>query len=434
MKNHKKIEVRDYINEFSDDTAYIFTHKGIFHGDEITASIIYAMSCKYENIVIVRIARDDAEQMNLAENRENAIIVDMGGGKYDHHSGTPKQRPTEGTVTEEKAVNFASAGLVWRDFGKHYIKKLIIQLIDNPEERYTILNDENLISELYKKIDADIIQPIDARDNGKPIQNKREITEFFEDFYPDFYDENPNYNEAFLKTLKTVQIILDYEIKQTISLVLRRKGIKCDILDSLEDINKTEFKRKIEEYINNVIREIQSYCSDINQGDFVEVVGEFYTKYCKYGDDIVTNVVIAKINRIKNKYIANPFLKKRIQDDRYFSNGILEIPAQITPWTDFALEYNEDAELSQEQQINFVLYPYPSGGWALQCVPPSREDLWGKRISLYNDKTLDLTIHPNLFFARGNSRQDLEKLASNSVKKNAVAQTHPTVAPVEEYR
>lgn len=436
MKKYKKIEVVDWVDEFLNGKAYEFTHAGIPHGDEITASIIYAGACDCEDIEIIRISRDDAEKINLAKclekSRRDTIVVDMGGGEYDHHD-MKKTRQIEETTEGEKTPDFASAGLVWRDFGKQYIRNLIIQLIDNPEVRERILNDESLISDLHRKIDEDIIQPIDARDNGNPINNKREITDFYEDFYPDFYAENPNYNEAFLRTLKNVQVILEYEIIQLINLAFKKKEIKCNIPNDSETIDKEEFIQTMEEYIMSVIEEIQSFGGDCICNDFASIAVNVYKEYAKYGKDVATSVAMAKINRIKNQCIAKPFLDKRIQDERYFRNGIFVIPSQTTPWTDFAIDYNENAKLSHAQEINFVLMDYPTGGFALQCVPPSRDKLKDNKISLYDDPDDPIlgltTIHKNLFFARATSREPLELLALKSVKRYQEL-TAPAAPPV----
>lgn len=48
-------------------------------------------------------------------------------------------------------------------------------------------------------------------------------------------------------------------------------------------------------------------------------------------------------------------------------NGILEIPAQTMPWLETVVSYNQPFC----NYIKFVIFPYPAGGWAAQCVPPS---------------------------------------------------------------
>lgn len=62
-----------------------------------------------------------------------------------------------------------------------------------------------------------------------------------------------------------------------------------------------------------------------------------------------------------------------------FHHGILEIPAQTLYWRDPIIQLNASTK-NREKQINFVIFPYPDGGWAAQCVPPSWENKFGQRI------------------------------------------------------
>jgi len=61
---------------------------------------------------------------------------------------------------------------------------------------------------------------------------------------------------------------------------------------------------------------------------------------------------------------------KEFQECAKVANGILEISAQSVPWLESITQYNK----SNDFKIKFVIFPYPSGGWAAQCVPPSTEE------------------------------------------------------------
>ena len=67
-----------------------------------------------------------------------------------------------------------------------------------------------------------------------------------------------------------------------------------------------------------------------------------------------------------------------------------------------------------------MLFPYPDGGYALQCVPPSKEEMKGQRISLPEEwagETSNLPeisgipsatfCHNGRFFARANDYGDI---------------------------
>ena len=48
---------------------------------------------------------------------DGTIVLDIGGGKYDHH-----QRGGNGA--RENGVPYASCGLIWREFGKELLKEV----------------------------------------------------------------------------------------------------------------------------------------------------------------------------------------------------------------------------------------------------------------------------------------------------------------------
>lgn len=77
--------------------------------------------------------------------------------------------------------------------------------------------------------------------------------------------------------------------------------------------------------------------------------------------DIMKTIIKEKIAKVKAKdvlqYMFNDY------------SGILEIPAQTMPWLEDVVNYNH----SNDNGIKFVIFPYPAGGWAAQCVPPSIE-------------------------------------------------------------
>ncbi len=120
---------------------------------------------------------------------------------------------------------------------------------------------------------------------------------------------------------------------------------------------------------------------------------------------------------IKNKITQFP-TKKELQS-RYstIEDGILEIPAQRMQWLEEILNYNE----RHNNAVKFVIFPYPAGGWAAHCVPPSMEEKFKQLVSFPkewaggNKKTLpeisgipDATFcHNGRFFAKAESRDSV---------------------------
>ena len=70
------------------------------------------------------------------------------------------------------------------------------------------------------------------------------------------------------------------------------------------------------------------------------------------------------VETISKNYLKDKLNNKNEELSKY---GILEIPAQTFPWLDQVSKHNE----IYHKEIKFVIFPYPGGGWAAQCVPPS---------------------------------------------------------------
>ena len=86
----------------------IGTHNGIFHSDEVVAC---AILCLIHSNISVQILRSrEVEFLNQCD-----ICVDIGGGEFDHHK------------TRENGIKYASAGLVWKGFGKQLIEQFLMQ-------------------------------------------------------------------------------------------------------------------------------------------------------------------------------------------------------------------------------------------------------------------------------------------------------------------
>ena len=164
----------------------VVTHNGRFHADEIFA--------------IATLRR--IEPLEVVRSRDSAIIasadyvVDVGGvcdparNRFDHHQAG-------GAGKRENAIPYSSFGLVWKHFGE--------KVCGSPEAA--------------AKIDAELVQPIDAVDNGIDLcqptpSNISPVTiqQVFGFFRP-LWNEAPEYNQAFLQVLKLAEDILDRAIK-----------------------------------------------------------------------------------------------------------------------------------------------------------------------------------------------------------------------------
>lgn len=121
------------------ELANAITHGGTFHADEVFASVIldqWRQATGRPELVVYRAIEAPTE------NTHGAIVYDIGGGTYDHH-----QRGGNGS--RSNGVPYAACGLIWRDFGMELCRKS-----SNPRK-------------MWKMIDAELIQPIDAVDCGE---------------------------------------------------------------------------------------------------------------------------------------------------------------------------------------------------------------------------------------------------------------------------
>ena len=66
------------------------------------------------------------------------------------------------------------------------------------------------------------------------------------------------------------------------------------------------------------------------------------------------------------KLIAKETIINNWNDCNYFKNGILEIPSQTLDWMETVVNIN--ATIVKNNPINFVIFPYPNGGWAAQSL------------------------------------------------------------------
>lgn len=258
----------------------IGTHSGIFHSDEVLA---VAMLCLYNNDKEIVIKRSrDAEELKKCN-----ILVDIGGGAYDHHQ-------PGGNGKRENGIPYASAGLVWKDIGKEVIKKFTANIkLKEDWEMYNILKSE---------IDDEIISKVDAEDNGR--EQEKHIFSYIESFLPAWYEEQ-DYDKAFLEALSITTEMLQKEIKRRI-----------EKLVAAEEINsRTHF-----------------------------------------------------------------VFDEEMEKEPFLLQNILELPNQKIPWLETVVKHNEKAS-NNKDKIDFVIFEYPDGGWAAQCVPPSLEEKFKQRIS-----------------------------------------------------
>ena len=128
---------------------HIVTHNGVFHADEVFAIAFLNIAAKrtVQNLFhVIRVNNNDVYQY---KNRDDVIIVDIGGGEFDHHNTRKNYRSYARNINgikEYKRYDFASFGKVVRAYH---------ELVDPIKD----LKD-------YKYFDRNFVCKIDGYDNG----------------------------------------------------------------------------------------------------------------------------------------------------------------------------------------------------------------------------------------------------------------------------
>lgn len=177
--------------------ANLITHGGRFHADDVFATVIL-MKC----LGIAKVYRAIKLPKDIPD---NVIVYDIGFGAYDHHQ-------KGGNGKRWNGVPYASAGLIWRDFGG--------KLLENSCDSAYVLNI----------VDKGIIQGIDAIDNFDVprIDYPTDIMSISQavSFFNPVWDSDENIDEAFVKAVKFAEIIFDNVLKAAESKAKARQPVE----------------------------------------------------------------------------------------------------------------------------------------------------------------------------------------------------------------
>lgn len=305
--------------EMRNDVLTIGTHNGIFHSDEVVACAILCLINSNMSVQILR-SRDN-DMLKYCD-----LCVDIGGGIFDHHQSGFNQ-------TRKNGIKYASAGLVWKSYGK----RLIVNL---GKKYFSRLSFDS--SYIFQAFDNYFISLVDGEDNGTSVQTH--CFSFVSSFLPLWFNNSiEDFNNQFHKALLTTITVLEEELKTLI------------------------------------------------------------------GAEVAKNIIM-------NNW----------SDDNFFANGILELPSQTIDWVETVININNSNETNP---INFVIFPYPNGGWAAQCVPPSFTEKFSQRIAFpyeWAGQTNKLSkisgvegatfCHNGCFFARANSKEAILEMCNIATK------------------
>ena len=200
------IKVVDNIKE-----ANCITHSGTMHADEVFATAFLSLYLEKD----LRVYRTNS--VNLDEVDDEVYVYDIGRGMYDHHQPDALKR--------ENDITYSSFGLLWKKFGKDFLQK----------------RDFLYVDALFEGIDKDLVEGIDADDNGifpkiDAIYKVKTISNIIKIFNPSF-DSNETEKEQFIKAVALAKSILEEEILYINGKVIAEAKIN-DIIEKLDENSK----------------------------------------------------------------------------------------------------------------------------------------------------------------------------------------------------
>jgi uncharacterized UPF0160 family protein len=173
----------------------IGTHSGKFHADDVMATAMLRLLLG--NIKVTR-TRDE----NIL--RKLDLVYDISLGEFDHHQLNKEIR--------ENNIPYAACGLIWREFGSRIIQKFDSQL------------EENDIISILDSVDKNLVQGIDATDNGIDIKSEIKVTsisDIIQNFNPT-WDSNDSMDEAFEEAVQYATEVIKRIISRQISVIKAR--------------------------------------------------------------------------------------------------------------------------------------------------------------------------------------------------------------------
>lgn len=206
-------------------TANAITHSGIFHADEVMATVLLS-----KILPEVKVCRTFKVPEDVAE---DVIVYDIGGGVYDHHQrGFSEAR--------DNGIKFSSFGLLWRKFG--------MQLLSNNE-------NAELVFEIF---DKSFVTGIDAVDNGQ-IERTDDVqvmtvSGVISTFNPN-WDEKANADDSFMKAVEFAEVIFDNALISAISKAKAKTGVERAIEKSANGIMILDEFMPWQDYIFNSTNE-----------------------------------------------------------------------------------------------------------------------------------------------------------------------------------
>lgn len=161
--------------------ANLVTHSTTFHPDDVFSTMFLSKIIK--NPIVCR-------TNNPKEANEDAIVYDIGFGKFDHHGPDAKRRV-------KPDIPYCSFGLLWEEYGRSYLES--IKPVD--------------VEKLWSNIDKKLVMQIDAIDNGyfPEIKSQYYLTDLDKiiDLFNRAWNEEVDNDDEFMIAVSVAEIIFD---------------------------------------------------------------------------------------------------------------------------------------------------------------------------------------------------------------------------------
>lgn len=169
-------------------TPTIAVHDGKFHADDVFACAVIELMLG-EKTRIIR-TRDEAELAKADFVADVGNVYDPARQRFDHHM-------REGAGVRENGIPYAAFGLVWKEYGEKICGS----------------------KEIADRIDARLIAPIDAEDNGVSIYEPKgetvpfTIQNFFYLHRPTWREDEKIHDDAFPELVALAKEVIEREIE-----------------------------------------------------------------------------------------------------------------------------------------------------------------------------------------------------------------------------
>lgn len=232
----------------------IVTHNGIFHCDDVLGHVVLdVVFCDQYQLIRTR---------NKLEIKDAYIAFDVGGeydpvkGRFDHHFNDDR-------LIRKSGVKYSSAGLIWKHFGKQFLK---IQ--------YPNSNREEILK-IWNSVDERIFEWVDRIDNGqldddKLPKNCVTINHMVNSFTPN-WNSKKSFDEEFEKCSKWLSVWFFNEVDKFAG------QIKAELL-VMDDFNNRPYDRIM------VMNEFKPWQKAITENQIADNL-DFVVYYDKYNDD-----------------------------------------------------------------------------------------------------------------------------------------------------